>query len=356
MVYFLEYVWVGGLGELRSKIRVMRNDNELSDLTTHFKKFVWNYDGSSCGQATTEDSEILLHPVALYRNPLLSNDGRGYLVFCESVRLDGTPARGSNYHFAESIFHDERVKSAEYWFGIEQEYFFVNPRTRLPFDFVPYAEDNHEFLAQGQYYCGVGGNAIYAKQRDIAESHMKICLEMSIPISGINAEVAPNQWEYQVGPCVGMGAADDLWVSRYILKKIAESHHMDVTFHPKPIRPPEFEECWNGSGAHTNVSTRQSRSEGGIQYIRQYMKRLEATHHAHLEVYGEHNELRLTGKHETGRMGLFTYGVGTRNTSIRIPHMVVKDGKGYFEDRRPASNMDPYLVCGMIAKSITLEH
>jgi glutamine synthetase len=270
------------------------------------------------------------------------------------VDKDGNSVNGSNYQYANKIFEQKSVKEAEFWFGIEQEYFFINPYTNLPFDFRPYDTIHNKSLLQGKYYCGIGGNAIYGIQRKIVETHMQICLEMDIPISGTNAEVAPNQWEYQVGPCIGIKAAHDLWMSRYILKKIAEQYDMDVTFHPKPIRPPQFEEYWNGSGAHINISTKESRSENGLNAIYQYIKILRGRHQEHLQVYGEDNELRLTGNHETGSMNEFTFGVGTRNTSIRIPNSVAKDGKGYFEDRRPASNIDPYLACGIIAETLFL--
>ncbi|CAN0372764.1 unnamed protein product, partial [Laminaria digitata] len=60
------------------------------------------------------------------------------------------------------------------------------------------------------------------------------------------------------------------------------------------------------------------------------------------------NERRLTGLHETASMEKFSYGVADRGASIRIPRAAEAEKKGYFEDRRPSSNMDPYVVCGMI--------
>lgn len=32
----------------------------------------------------------------------------------------------------------------------------------------------------------------------------------------------PAQWEYQVGPCLGISVGDDLWMSRFLLHRIAE--------------------------------------------------------------------------------------------------------------------------------------
>jgi glutamine synthetase len=359
--FILEYVWLDGFGELRSKIRVMDIPLGRIGEFTKDKMFIWNYDGSSCNQATTEDSEVILKPVMSYNNPLLekirkeiymNGDYHFYLFLCESVDKNGNSVTGSNYQYAKKIFENEHVQNSKIWFGIEQEYFFVEPSTKHVVDFIPYNHDNNNKYIQGPYYCGIGGNNMYYIQRKMALQHMQICLEMNIPISGINAEVAPNQWEYQVGPCIGIKGAHDLWVSRYILKRIAEMNNYDVTFHPKPLRAPEFEEIWNGSGAHINISTEESRNEHGLEVIYKYMDLLKEKHNEHLEVYGKDNILRLTGHHETGNINNFTYGVGSRHTSIRIPNNTFENKCGYFEDRRPASNVDPYLACGIIAQTL----
>ena len=71
-------------------------------------------------------------------------------------------------------------------------------------------------------------------------------------------------------------------------------------------------------------------------------------------MYGSGNELRLTGKHETASMNTFRAGVGDRGASIRIPTSAHKTGKGYFEDRRPASNVDPYVAGAMIVSNCVL--
>ena len=39
-----------------------------------------------------------------------------------------------------------------------------------------------------------------------------------VKVSGINAEVMPGQWEYQVGPCTGIDSGDHLVMSRYLSK------------------------------------------------------------------------------------------------------------------------------------------
>ena len=101
---------------------------------------------------------------------------------------------------------------------------------------------------QGKYYCGVGYNQVAA--RNLVEEHLDACLDAGLTVTGINAEVLLGQWEYQ---CFGKGvkAADDLWVSRYLLYKIAEDYGVGVNIHPKPKTGD-----WNGSGMHVNFSNK----------------------------------------------------------------------------------------------------
>jgi glutamine synthetase len=198
----------------------------------------------------------------------------------------------------------------------------------------------------GRYYCGVGNQHIAS--RALAEKHYLYCLNACLNISGINSEVAPSQWEFQIGPCIGINAADELWLARYILYKLSEEFNINISFEPKVMNE------INGSGLHTNFSTEETRAEGGLEKIRQYLNKMEPKHKEHLQVYGTGNEKRLTGHHETSSMEKFTWKDGDRGASVRIPYATIDDNKGYFEDRRPASNADPYLVTSKLFETCCL--
>ena len=325
----VEYVWIGGCGELRSKTRVFYEEDiySVSDLP------IWTYDGSSTEQADGSASEVFLHPKRMFRCPFRRPNGM--IVMCDTYLPDGTPARYNHRHDALKIF--EKYADQKPWHGLEQEFFIYDRAYNQPFNFDPNGK-------QGQYYCSVGGNNAF--MRKISDEHLEACLYAGIKIMGTNAEVAPSQWEYQIFG-EGIDAADQLWISRYILERISEKYNSHINYHPKPLKGD-----WNGSGCHCNFSIEAMRNKDGINAIMAVMPKLEAKHSEHMLVYGKYNRERMTEKHETSSYDKFTYGIGSRNTSVRVPNDAVKGINPYLEDRRPAGNCDPYLVTSKILQTI----
>lgn len=329
-----EYIWLDGYkptASLRSKSKVLdRPVASLADLPE------WGFDGSSTEQATGDHSDCLLKPVFFVPDPLRGNPH--VLVLCEVFKADGT-VHPSNTR-ARLRGMNEAYGSYESWFGIEQEYtLFKNGR---PFGFPAAGFPG----PQGPYYCGVGAANIMG--RELAELHLEACLKAGLEISGINAEVMPGQWEFQVGPLGPLAVSDQLWLARWLLYRLGENYGIDVSIAPKPV----VDGDWNGAGAHTNFSTKAMRSPGGMRVVEEACEKMKLKHAEHIAVYGAGNDKRLTGKYETCSIDEFRYGVSDRGASIRIPMATANLGYGYLEDRRPAANMDPYLVAARIMETV----
>ncbi|KAG9441945.1 hypothetical protein H6P81_017799 [Aristolochia fimbriata] len=332
-----EYVWIGGSGmDMRSKGRTLPGPvSKPSEIPK------WNFDGSSTMQAPGDNSEVILHPQAIFRDPF--RRGKNILVMCDAYTSVGDPIPTNNRFKAQKIFSNPDVVAEEPWYGIEQEYTLLQKDVHWPLGWPVGG-----FPApQGPYYCGTGADKAYG--RDIVNAHYKACLYAGINISGINGEVMPGQWEFQVGPAVGISAGDEVWMARYILERITEAAGVNLSFDPKPIQGD-----WNGAGAHTNYSTKSMRNDGGLAVIKKAIEKLSLRHNEHIKAYGDGNERRLTGRHETADINTFSWGVANRGASVRVGRDTEKQGKGYFEDRRPASNMDPYVVTSMIAETTIL--
>lgn len=330
MIIHVDYVWVDGLDSplIRSKTRV---EDVSLDEEGKFELPIseWNFDGSSTCQATTTDSERLLTPKRIYQ---LSETH--YVALCEVCvpDADKTPHETNYRNGLRNIISE--VGDTGLWIGFEQEYFLTkNGRNVLwPKDGLP--------INDTRYYCSSGGPI---KHRHLVREHAALCNKAGIKVVGYNTEVSPGQWEYQVFAKDALQACDDLWVSRYLLQIMAETQGVGIDWTPKPHAE------WNGSGCHTNFSTSKMRDEGTEELFNDVMDKASRTHTSDMLNYGIGNEYRMTGAHETSSYNVFSFGVASRDTSIRIPTMTVQSGwKGYAEDRRPASNCDPYRVVASV--------
>jgi glutamine synthetase len=254
---------------------------------------------------------------------------------CEVLNSDKT-AHASN---GRAMIDDD---DNDFWFGFEQEYVLQDIETGKPVGFP-----NGGYPApQGPYYCSVGASNAVA--RDLIEEHLEMCLEAGLNVEGINAEVMMGQWEYQIFSKGAADAGDQIWVSRYLLERCGEKFGIKVDWHCKPVKGD-----WNGSGMHANFSNTTLRTCGSQEVYSAICEAFAPRVKEHIDVYGADNEQRLTGLHETQRIDQFSYGISDRGASIRIPIFTVEHGwKGWLEDRRPASNADPYKVAAEIIRTV----
>ena len=320
----LEYLWLDGCTptQIRYKTKVVKEFGKSNEAP------IWGFDGSSTEQADGNNSDCVLKPVRVYPNPLETNSS---IVLCEVWNVDDTPHESNTRRLLEETITDD----IDEWVGFEQEYTLF--KGGKPYGWPSVGQPP----PQGDYYCGrnIG--------EKVSREHMNACIEAGISICGTNAEVMLGQWEYQIGAGGSIHMSDDLWVARWLLERICEEHEGVISLHPKPIQGD-----WNGAGCHTNFSTKEMRGDGGYDEILEACEKLSKNPQEHIDAYGQDNDQRLTGLHETCSITEFRYGVSDRGASIRIPWQVKRDKKGYLEDRRPASNCDPYVVSQKLIETI----
>lgn len=328
MAYKAEYLWLDGTApsaQLRSKTRVLKDGAAPP---------IWGFDGSSTQQAPGDKSDCVLKPVFVCPDPTRGENDK--LVVCEVLLAKDMSPHPTNTRAALARVA-EKYASAEPWFGMEQEYTMFQGGRPLGWPESGFPGP------QGPYYCGIGASAAYG--REIVEEHMDACMRAGLAIEGINAEVMPGQWEFQIGPLPPLAMADQLTAARWLLHRIAEDHGVDISLDAKPVKGD-----WNGAGCHTNFSTKAMRSD--YSAIIAACEALGTRAALHIANYGAGIEQRLTGHHETCSYEMFKYGVSDRGASIRIPWHVEKEQKGYLEDRRPNANCDPYVVCRLIVETV----
>jgi len=354
--YYAEYVWIDGstpTRQVRSKTRILRPTQSPTE-PEDFPE--WSFDGSSTGQAPGDKSDCILKPVRVVPDPTRPSfeysDGgvsaeipMGYLVLCEVFNADGTPHATNSRAPLREVLENGGGNALDIWIAFEQEYTLFKGSRPLGFP-----EKSRFPPAQGAYYCGVGSDSVYG--REFVESHLHACLDAGIYCTGINAEVMPGQWEFQVGGPDGdpLLVSDHLWLSRWLLYRLGEDHEIYATLDQKPITGD-----WNGAGLHTNISTKGTRDKaGGMKAIERFCDVIGSRMEEHTSVYGDGLELRLTGLHETAHVTEFRWGVSDRTAAIRIPLQVARDGYGYLEDRRPGANADPYELSLVMTESALL--
>ena len=160
----LEYVWIDGYENTRSKIKIINyNDIFKSRLYLLNNKYIdefpeWNCDGSSCGLAETGDSDIILKPKKIFINPFFEKNS--YFVLCDTYYKDNTPHITNNR--VQCIKNFENSSNLGFLFGMEQEYLITDKKG------IPYLW-SEEREKDSLSYCSTGVNCL---GRDISNEHL----------------------------------------------------------------------------------------------------------------------------------------------------------------------------------------
>ena len=338
------YIWIDGATptqHLRCKTRIIGN-LPTNPQPQDFPE--WGFDGSSTYQSAGHDSDLILQPVCCVPDPL--QHAMDYLLLCEVLNADGTP-HTTNKRAALKLAMEKYGAAHDPWIGFEQEYTLFQGRDPLGWPEGGYP------APQGPFYCGVGADEVFG--RELVEQHTQACIDANLMIFGVNAEVMPGQWEFQIGyrgldseSADPLTASDHLWLARWLLYRLGEDFSISATLEPKPVKGD-----WNGAGKHTNFSTKAMRdAKTGMSAIEAAISKLSQQHNQHIQVYGAGLAERLTGLHETSPLDEFSSGVANRTCSVRIPRNVANNGYGYLEDRRPGANADPYQVAHALVATI----
>ena len=150
----VDYVWIGGDGELRSKTRIIHNKvKNISDIPS------WSYDGSQTNQSdssSTQSPEIFLSPKRIFWCPFRKQIG--IIALCDTYTYGAVPIKNNFRFHAEKIFSKHTSKKP--WFGFGQEYYIFDNKTKLPIS-----------NEKAEHYCAVGGNNVFG--RFIVEEHLE---------------------------------------------------------------------------------------------------------------------------------------------------------------------------------------
>ncbi|XP_062579089.1 glutamine synthetase-like [Saccostrea cucullata] len=351
----LEYVFANHTNyQFWSKVRVVDTEPKTVQDCPIWDNYMWN----SINQDDSEFFDMIMKPVAMFENPFLKSPHK--LVLCDMwLTLDkpaGINTRVQCVETMERLKHDpltghRPTQPHDPWFGIEQEYVVMRD------DGKPASYDNKTYdYSSLIIYCSIGHehDRNVGIERDLSIKHLQACIYAGIYVSGCIRENGPSQWEYQVGPCLGVTVGDHLQMSRYILLRLAEMYGLRVTLKAAPVSGEAF-----FSGGHLNFSVRKMREKGGIKFINHAIEVLSKSDPLPLlQLYDQtlekDNSERLANKsgHWHPRQDDFVVdGENKVFTTIRIPPLVAAEGRGYMEDRRPPSSVDPYAATSGLVRA-----
>ncbi len=196
----------------------------------------------------------------------------------------------------------------------------------------------------GYHHAAPAATVSTAIGRQFAEQALQHCLQAGLKINEVSQGSAPNTWAFKLAPMDGVSLGDEIWLSRHVISRLAERHHLAALFDAglaawaTAARP----------GCRVKFSTDETRRPGGpgLVAIQQHIGRLQARHAHHLAAYANGGMPHVVGRE-------FTCAFGNRSASVVIPSSTLLARGGHYVDQRPEANADPYVVC-MALVSTTL--
>ncbi|KAG1658877.1 hypothetical protein FOA52_000665 [Chlamydomonas sp. UWO 241] len=310
----VEYVWMGSSGDLRSRTRV------LDFLPTCVEEVpVITVDGSSYGMpAEPGEEELVLKARRMFPDPMRAS---GWLVLCDAHQVGLSAPSGdcprqpvvlpASSNTREACAEMARAtEGCDALFVVEQEYHMEAAAPTSPC-WPPYIS------ADGLVsFCEVGAEEGEVSQR------------------GASSEL----WSYKLGPMRGLEAADQLWLSRWLMLRTAEEEGVRVSFDEGGEE--------TGLRCYFEFSTSAMREAGsGLGVIQQHVDMMQASHlqHAFADSRGR---LRSPVAAE------FSVSVGSKIGKVSLPTLTMLNQCGPLIDCRPPADADPYVVVLLLLANV----
>jgi glutamine synthetase len=362
----VEYVFIDRHKNTRSKTRIISPRYEITDTKKNNPQFsidVMYIDGYISGLCELDnDIELVLLPRGIFNDPFSINTSkRKYLLcMCEVMTLEGLPHITNNRsklfqtmkNINDKLLIENKNNTIEKTFplfGVEQEYVILkNLKTDNDFS----NDKNQNTFGCDDYKA----NATIG--RNIAMEHMNKCLDAGVKICGINSDIGPLQWSFQLENCDPFMFCDNLWISRYILSRIAELHNITISYDPKT-----FGNYCTNTKINVIFSTYEMRQENGIVAINSAIEKMLTKE---IETETDQQDkginaintilqiLNEKAKKQNNDIDLnkCVHSKTNNKSTIEIPTNVKMAKSGYLIDKRHKSNSDPYLICSNIIDSV----
>ncbi|GFR40848.1 hypothetical protein Agub_g1497 [Astrephomene gubernaculifera] len=381
-----EYIWlVGATGQLRSKTKVLEAKPSCPEEAP-----VMVVESNPGNQLAEPNLELFLKPRKIFRDPFRGGDH--ILVLCDTFHASqvateaGLPATVLQPSESNSRVACENVlkyaEKEEPVFAAEQEYAVIHPAYPTVVPLGPRRSSSRSSCSNSsrrKSSSGSGARGGISKSchggkfstaaaadvrradvestfgaptkdqqgasrqkaaRVVADSHLRCCLYAGIKVTGADVHSLDGLHSYKIGPSPGVDLGDDLWTSRYLLQRVAEDHGTAVSWRPDAL-PHE-----RPLGCHFKYSSATTRqAPHGLGAIEQQLVRLQAAHLQHQVAYNDGRLERLA----VPNASVFTHAVGSAQASIVVPSLTVLQQGGYYTDRRPPSDADPYKVTLLLA-------